>query len=63
MSSGSTSRPLEEYGLIGDTETLAIVHDSGSIDWLCWPRFDSHPSSGRSSTPTAATGDLTGGRR
>lgn len=35
------SQPLEEYGLVGDTETLAIVHETGSIDWMCWPRFDS----------------------
>ena len=34
-------RRLEEYGLVGDTETLAVIHEAGSIDWLCWPRFDS----------------------
>jgi GH15 family glucan-1,4-alpha-glucosidase len=44
---GHRTRPIEAYGLIGDTRTAALVSDAGAIDWMCVPRFDGGPLFGR----------------
>jgi GH15 family glucan-1,4-alpha-glucosidase len=36
-----TYQPIEKYGIIGDMHTVALVGMNGSIDWLCFPHFDS----------------------
>jgi GH15 family glucan-1,4-alpha-glucosidase len=38
---GASYQPIEDYGLIGDMHTVALVGKDGSIDFMSFPSFDS----------------------
>src|SRR5215831_2911576 len=42
-----SSLPIADYGLVSDCHSAALVSRTGSVDWLCFPRFDAPSTFGR----------------
>lgn len=53
----SKQRPIMAHGVVGDMRTAALVADDGTVDFYCWPKFDS-PSVFTSLLDTPAAGDF-----